>query len=139
MEDILPVRILPELGLENTGFWTSGQDGTLRIEQCRDCGTWIHPATGTCFACQGENVELTAVSGRGTIYSFTVNHQPWFGDIGPYTVVLVDLDEGTADNPVRITSNLVGTDPDEVSIGMTVEIFFIEAEDVWLPQFRAVK
>ncbi len=139
MEDMFPARVLPKLDPQNRQFWTSGAHGELRIERCRECGTWIHPPVGTCFECHSSSVEPTVVSGRGKIYSFTINHQPWFGDIGPYCVVLVDLEEGSDTQPLRITSNLVGTDPDDVRIGMDVEVFFIQCDDVWLPQFREIR
>ncbi len=139
MADILPSRVLPELDLANTAFWTSGEDGTLRFEQCLRCGAYIHPATGRCYACHSTDVAQRPVSGRGVVYSFTVNYQQWIPGSDPYVIVLVDLDESTPDVPLRLTSNLVGTHMDDVAIGMPVEVFFIHNEDVWLPQFRAVK
>jgi uncharacterized OB-fold protein len=136
MDGVLPSRVLPELDLATTAFWTSGEDGILRFEQCGRCATFLHPPTGRCYACHSTEVSLRPVSGRGVIYSFTVNHQQWIPASNPYVIVLIDLDEGTSDAPLRLTSNLVGTDPDEVAIGMPVEVFFIQCEDVWLPQFR---
>lgn len=138
MDDVLPHRVLPQLDLANTAFWTSGEDGVLRLERCGRCGTFVHPPTGRCFACHSTDVAPTPVSGRGVVYSFTINHQQWIPGSDPYVLVLVDLDEGTDEAPLRLTSNLVGTDPDDVTIGMPVEVFFIHCDDVWLPQFRAV-
>jgi uncharacterized OB-fold protein len=138
MDDVLPSRVLPELDLANTAFWTGGEDGILRFEQCRRCATYLHPPTGRCYACHSTEVAPSPVSGRGVIYSFTVNHQQWIPGSDPYVIVLVDLDEGSPDAPLRLTSNLVGTEADDVAIGMPVEVFFIHCDDVWLPQFRAV-
>lgn len=135
--DVPPMRVLPQLDLSNTAFWTGGADGVLRIEQCARCATFVHPPTGRCWACHSTDVALAPVSGRGTIYSFTINHQQWVPGSDPYAVVLVDLEEGTTDAPLRLTSNLVGTALDDIEIGMPVEVFFIERDDVWLPQFRA--
>jgi uncharacterized OB-fold protein len=129
--------VLPELDLANTAFWTGGEDGTLRFEQCRRCAAYMHPPTGRCHACHSTDVAPAAVSGHGHVYSFTVNYQQWIPGSDPYVVVLVDLDEGTADEPLRLTSNLVGTDPADVTIGMPVEVCFLQRDDVWLPQFRA--
>jgi uncharacterized OB-fold protein len=48
--------------------------------------------------------------------------------------VLVELDEG-----IRLISNLVDTRPEEISIGMPVEVVFDEiADDLTLPKFRKV-
>lgn len=136
MEDIFAVRVLPQLDPSNTPFWTSGQDGVLRIEQCQACKAYVHPPAGRCPSCYGTNVVPSEVSGRGTLYSYTVNYQQWTPDTDPYVVALVDLEEGSADAPVRLTSNLVGTPVDEVRVGMPVEVFFVPREDVWIPQFR---
>jgi uncharacterized OB-fold protein len=137
MTDILAERVLPQLDLDNTAFWTSGQHGILRIEQCQACETFIHPPTGRCPSCYSTSVAPTELSGRGTLYSYTINYQQWTPGTDPYVVVLVDLEEGTAVAPLRLTSNLVGTPTDEVTIGMPVEVFFVPREDVWIPQFRA--
>lgn len=139
MDDVLPTRVLPELDLANTEFWTGGEDGILRFEQCRRCGTYVHPPTGRCHACHSTDVAPTPVSGRGRVYSFTVNHQQWIPGSEPYIIVLVDLDEGTTEEPLRLTSNLVGTDPADLEIGMPVEVWFLPRDDVWLPQFRVAR
>jgi uncharacterized OB-fold protein len=136
VDDILLHRVLPQLDVSNTAFWTGGQDGVLRLERCNQCGTYIHPPTGRCPACHSTDVDLAPVSGRGVIYSFTVNHQQWVPGQEPYVIVLVDLDEGTPESPVRLTSNLVGTALAEVKIGMPVEAFLLNCDDVWLPQFQ---
>ena len=135
MDDVLTHRVLPVLDLTNRAFWTSGADGILRFEQCRDCGAYVHPPTGRCWKCYGTNLANVPVSGRGVVYSFTVNHQEWIPGTPPYAVILVDLEEGTAEEPLRLTSNLVGTAPDDITIGMPVEVRFLECDDVWLPQF----
>jgi uncharacterized OB-fold protein len=137
VHDILQQRVLPELDISNTAFWTGGQDGVLRIERCKRCGAYIHPPTGRCPACHSTDVAPTPVSGNGIVYSFTVNHQQWVPDQAPYIIVLVDLDEGVPDAPIRLTSNLVGTDAADVTIGMPVEVFFLHCDNVWLPQFHA--
>jgi uncharacterized OB-fold protein len=74
------------------------------------------------------------VSGRGIIHSFTVTHQPIAGFEPPFAVVLVELEEQPG---LRMVSNLVEVAPDDVRIGMPVEVTFQPvAEDVWLPLFR---
>jgi uncharacterized OB-fold protein len=58
---------------------------------------------------------------------------PWFED--SYIVALIDLEEGT-----RLVSNLCDVAPDDVSIGMRVELVFAHFDDgLVLPQFRPVK
>jgi uncharacterized OB-fold protein len=38
----------------------------------------------------------------------------------------------------RVVSNIVDIDPAEVTVGLEVEVFFEEWEDVWIPIFRPV-
>jgi uncharacterized OB-fold protein len=48
--------------------------------------------------------------------------------------VLVELEEG-----VRLTSNVVDCPPDEIAIGMPVEVTFEQInEEITLPKFRRV-
>ncbi len=75
------------------------------------------------------------VSGRATLHSFTVNHQPWDGAGDVYVIGVVQIDE-QAD--VRLTTNIVGIDPAEVRIGMPVEVVFEDHDPVFLPLFRPV-
>ncbi len=79
-------------------------------------------------------IDWQQASGRGTVYSFVIQQHPthpFFHNV-PYNVVLVELEEGT-----RLVSNLVGVEPDEIRIGMPVEVFFEEVDpEATLPLFR---
>jgi hypothetical protein len=76
------------------------------------------------------------VSGRGVVYTYTVNYQPWTEVMPPpYVVALIDLVEQPA---LRLVSNVVGCDPEAVHAGMAVEVLFEQQEDVYLPIFRPV-
>ena len=74
-------------------------------------------------------------SGRGTIHSFVVMHHPPVPPFEyPNVVVLVDLAEGT-----RLVSRLVGVAPDDVAIGMPVQVDFETVDgDLALHLFRPV-
>lgn len=129
-----PFRVLPQVTEDDAHFWKGGEDGALRILQCGDCSHWIHPATPVCPACLSRNVAPKAVSGAGTVYSYTINVQPWNPTFEhPYVIAVIELDE-QAD--LRVVSNIYGCDPDDVYIGMRVEVFFEPFEEVWLPLFR---
>jgi uncharacterized OB-fold protein len=88
-----------------------------------------------CPYCLADGLAPEVVSGRGTLHSFTVNHQQWIPGSEPYVVALVEIAE-QAD--IRLTTNLVGTDPADVWIGMELEVLFEHVEDEWLPLFRPV-
>lgn len=128
------MRPLPELTPENTAFWTGGADGKLMIAFCADCNHAIHPPQLICPKCWSEAVESRPVPGTGTVYTYTVNHQPWApGMQVPLNLAVVDLDGAPG---VRLTAEVVGTDPESVAIGQTMRISFANIEDIWFPQWE---
>ena len=67
------------------------------------------------------------MSGRGTVFTYTVNHQPFNPAVPvPYVIAIVELEE-QAD--LRIASNIVDCEPDSVYVGLPVEVRF-ERQDV---------
>jgi uncharacterized OB-fold protein len=131
-----PIRLLPRIDELNRFFWTSGADGILRFQRCGACTKIVHPPGPRCPYCLAPGTLTPAeVSGRATLHSFTVNHQQWFPGAEPYVVGLVTIDE---QDDVRLTTNVVGCDAEEVRIGMALEVTFEQADDVWLPLFRPI-
>ena len=129
-----PFRILPKLDGPNDHYWTGGADGELRILRCDTCRTWIHPAAPLCPACRGRSLTPEATSGRGTLHTYTVNHQPWYPGLEPpYIVGIVEL----AEQPdLRVTAGIFGVAPDDVRIGAPMQVTFQHDDDVWLPFFE---
>ena len=128
------MRLLPQLTPENEWFWTSGTDGVLRVQGCRDCRTLVHPPTPICPRCRSTHWEPTPVSGRATVAGYTVNSHPWIpGFDPPYVIAVVALEEAA---DVRLTTNIVGCEPDEVHIGQEVVVRFEEHDGVALPLFE---
>ncbi len=131
-----PFRVLPRVTAANEHFWTAGADGELRILTCQACRYRIHPPAPVCPRCLGRDVAPEALSGRGVVHTFTVNCQPWYPHFDPpYVVAIVALPE---QDDLRLTTNLIDVDPDDVAIGMPVEVVFEPYDDVWLPLFRPV-
>jgi uncharacterized protein len=129
-------RSLPEQTTESDAFWTGGERGELMIDRCRSCGRHFHPPAPACFRCRSTEVGPEPVSGRATIATFTINRHQWFrGFQPPYVVAIVELEE---DATVRLTTNIVGCDVDDVFIGQHVAVEFEPWEDVWIPVFRPV-
>jgi uncharacterized protein len=119
---------------DNRDFWTGGRDGDLRIVRCNDCGYYIHPPSPRCPQCRSDDVAPHAVSGRGSVYTFTVNQRAWSPGLEvPYVIAIVALDE-QAD--LRLMTNIVGCAADEVAIGMPVQVEFREQGDAHAPVFR---
>jgi uncharacterized OB-fold protein len=128
-------RLLPRLSDDVAFYWTSGADGVLRLQRCNDCGFRIHPPGPVCPRCLSRNLAPQEVSGRGRVETFSVNHQQWIPGSEPYIIAWVSIDEQP---DIRLTTNLVDVEPEDVSIGMPVEVVFEHNEDVYLPLFRPV-
>ena len=82
-------------------------------------------------------MEPAQVSGRGTVYSYSVMHNPGnpgFDDDLPYAVVVVELAEQAG---LITVGNLRECAPDQIRIGMPIEVVFEAVTDeVTLPQWR---
>jgi uncharacterized OB-fold protein len=116
-------------------FLEAARSGVLVVQRCDDCGERRFPAREICSACLSRAASWEPVSGKGRVFSFYVMHQvyhPAFASEVPYAVVVVELDEGP-----RLTTNVVQCRPDEIRIGMPVEVVFEErSAEVSLPVFR---
>ena len=130
-------RPLPLVTADNEFFWTSGADGKLRLQECADCTALIHPPAPVCRYCRSHNLGVRAVSGRAVLAGFTVNHRFSLPGLpAPYVVAQVAIAE---DPRVRLTTNIVECDSEQLELGQQVEVVFEQAEDVWLPLFRLIR
>jgi uncharacterized OB-fold protein len=133
VSETAPARIPPSVTEASRPFWTGGAHGQLLILWCAACRRWVHPPGGTCPECGGL-LEPRAVSGRGTVFTFTINRQPFRPDVPvPYVIAIVELEEQAG---LRFTTNIVGSDPEAVRIGMPVTVAFEQAGEAWVPVFR---
>jgi hypothetical protein len=117
-------------------FWRSGSDGQLRMQRCGSCRRWQHPPNPVCFHCLSRDVAFEPVSGEGSVYSFTINHQPWLPHLrDPYAVIVVELDEQPG---LRFVSRLVDTAVADVRVGLRVRVVFEPlSEGLFAPLFTA--
>jgi len=127
------IRLLPRIDQENRFFWTSGADGRLRFLRCQDCGEYVHPPGPVCPSCLSRDLSPEVVSGRATLVAHTCNQQQWIPGSEPYLIGLVAIDEQES---VRLTTNLVDVELEDVRDGMAVEVVFEQNDDVYLPLFR---
>jgi uncharacterized protein len=131
--DPVPPRMLPPLTDANRAFWTGGANGELLILRCATCRRWVHPPAATCPD-DGCALAPEAVSGRGTVFSFTVNRHIYNPAVPPpYVIAIVELDEQPN---LRFTTNIVGCAPEDVAIGMPVTVTFEPHGEVFVPVFQ---
>ena len=137
VEPTSPARILPVIDKDTLAYWTWGNAGKLAIYRCADCAYHVHPPVPFCPQCESRAVGPVAVSGRGRIATFTINHKRWVpGLVVPYVLALVEIEE-QAD--VRLVANITHCDPAEVTVGMKVEVWFEPTEELWVPLFRPAR
>lgn len=126
---------LPRIDEESKGFWEACQRHELYVQRCRACGSIRYYPRALCPACLGDDTEWVRCSGRGAVYTYTVTYQnqaPGFREALPYVLAYVELEEG-----VRLLTNIVGCEPDDVRIGMPVEVVFEDVTaEATLPKFQ---
>lgn len=72
------------------------KDGRLMGTRCTQCGYQTFPPRADCPECMSGAFEFVEYSGRGTLYTYTeIAAAPTgFDDVVPYTILVVDLEEG---------------------------------------------
>ena len=126
-------RPAPIVTEDSAVFWDAADDGRLVAQRCAKCGRLRHPPRPMCPECRSLDVETVELSGRGTLYSYALLHHPQHPAFDyPVFAALVDLEEG-----VRLVSNLVGVERDDIRIGMPVQAEFVETDGGHrIPVFR---
>jgi len=129
---------LPTLSRTSAKFWKAAKRHELCLQRCQDCGHYVVHPRSLCPQCLSSNSRWEKVSGRGTVYSYTVIRRastPGFEEDVPYVFAIVELDEGP-----RMATNIVGIEPEKVAIGIKVEAFFDDVTpEITLVKFQPVK
>ena len=126
----------------SAAFFDGALAGRLMLLRCGACGTFQSPVAYVgvpvrprCARCFSPELEWAPSSGRATLYSYAVMHQVYdeaFAAEVPYNLAVVETEEG-----VRLTTQVVGCDDDELRIGMALEVAFERlSDDVAIPKFR---
>jgi uncharacterized OB-fold protein len=120
------------------GFWEGVRRGELVAQCCSDCRRLRHYPQAMCPDCHSLAFEWTPLSGLGSIYSYTVAHRafhPAWREHVPYVLATIELDEG-----VRMICDLLDVEPEAVSIGQRVEVYFAKMPGQgMMPRFRVLE
>ena len=136
----IPLPDIQNLRDYERGFWESTRDQELRIQQCDVCRKFRHIPTPMCPYCNSLRYVWTKVSGKGRVYSFVIAYHPVHPALHekeqtPYNICLIELEEQEG---LRMVSSILSTVPDDIRIGMHVEVTFLATSDdpkVVLPMF----
>jgi uncharacterized OB-fold protein len=110
-------------------FWDAAANEQLVAPKCSDCGTFRMPPTRFCPNCLSMALEYEPLPGTGTVYSCVVVHQPLRSgadDHVPYVPALIEADGAPG---IRFISNVVDCEPDDVEIGMKVNVVWHRVSD----------
>jgi uncharacterized OB-fold protein len=107
----------PDVYVPTKPFWDGARAGKLMLQFCKDTNRFQHYPRPVSIYTGSRNLEWREVSGKGQIYACTIVRVPGPGVEGrlPLSVATVELDDG-----VRIIANIVGSNPEEVTIGRRV-------------------
>lgn len=131
-----PPRPRPGLTHDNRFFFEGAKEHHLLIQRCAACQTLRHPPQPRCDKCGSYEWDALESSGRGAVYSFVVNHYPQVPAFDyPLPIGLIELEEGT-----RLVAQIVDCPIDEITVGMPVEVVWIDADDeLTVPAFKPVR
>lgn len=127
------LRPRPALNADNAFWFEAAREHRLVIQRCARCGVLRHPTGPMCGQCRSTEWNTVDACGRGTVYTFVVNHHPKIDAFDyPLIVAVIELEEGT-----RLIANMTDVEPEHVFVGMPVELDWIDADpELTLPAFR---
>ena len=108
----MTARLAPAISPDTEFFWNGLREHKLLIQRCKGCGTLRNPARPMCPHCRSLDWEAIEASGRGTVYSYVMPHEPKFGFFEyPYVVVLVELPAADARRVLGVLDHADGLTP----------------------------
>ena len=130
-------RVIPTPTPETRHYWDGAKDGKLILQKCNDCSANYFPPRPFCPKCGSRSVQEFQASGKGSLYSYVINHLPSPGFTPPFAIAVVELEEGP-----RLMSNIVECEqtPEALELDMPLEVTFEKLnDDITLPQFKPAK
>lgn len=136
---------LPRSTPETKHFWDGTSNGELRLQRCDECARVYFPPRPFCPHCACRSVSVFKATGRATLYSYVINHRPHPAFDGPYSIAVVELEEGP-----RMMTNIVDTaqTPEALRLDMPLQVTFTKITqkvpqggtvEVSLPHFKPVE
>jgi uncharacterized protein len=128
------LKPLPQVTEANREFFEGLKRREFLVPKCAQCGDYNWVPYPACRSCLSEDQAWTRVSGEATVYTYSVIYRgpgAFDADV-PYVIVLGELTERP--RPCLVLGNLVGTDPDQIRVGMPIQIAYqdIPGEDITL-------
>jgi uncharacterized protein len=107
-------------------FWEATRDERYLVQWCTSCAAPVFYPREACPSClASDTLEWKASPGTGVVHAVSVQYRPGnpaMVDRIPYAVALVELDAGADGATIRVMSNVVNCDPEDVQIGTNVRL-----------------
>jgi len=124
----------PAVDWETRAYWEGCARHELVLQRCGSCGAVQHRPRALCASCLSGDIDHFVASGRGEVHTYTTirqNQLPSFAGAVPYVLAYVELPEGP-----RLLANIVGCEPEDVTIGMAVRAEFVSTGEFAVARFR---
>jgi uncharacterized OB-fold protein len=118
----------PESSFDDRGYWERCQQKRLSFQACGACGKCRHPPGPYCPQCGSDQIAWVEAPQVGELFSYTIIHHPAHEAVRgrvPYNVVIVAF----PDLGVRVISNVVNAEPDELRFGMPLKLVWGNASN----------
>jgi len=128
---------VPSPSPETARYWEGCKQHELWLPYCLSCGEHYWYPRPFCPRCFSWETEWRRASGKGTLYTYSIQYRPQApGFEPPYVTAIVQLAEGP-----RMLTNLVEIEPEPANLrcDMPVEVVFEDVSDeISLPMWRPV-
>lgn len=115
-------------------FWDALREHRIRIQYSPSSDSYVFYPRVRAPRTLADDLEWREISGRGTLYSYTVARRPvgpHFADAVPQLLAIVEWDEGP-----RFSTELVNVAPEDIGIGMRVRPVFIDHDEVTMLRYE---
>ncbi len=99
--------------------------GYLIANRCESCGIGFFPSRTKCISCLNDKKLKTIKLGKGAkLHTYTTVYRAPASFNVPYTIGYVDFEE----EGIRVFAHLTECKPEDLEIGMEMELFFEELD-----------
>jgi len=110
-------------------FWEKLSEGKVYATKCKKCGKLYYPPQGDCAPCLSSDVEWVELGKEAVLETYThaLQRPAGFDGYEPYIIAIAKTKEG-----VRVMGWLEGIKPEEVKVGMKLEMSTRKLSDGFL-------
>lgn len=108
-------------------YWDALAEHRVRIQYSPSLGEYVFYPRVISPRTLADDLEWREISGKGTLYTYTVAERPvapMFADPEPHILAIVQWDEGP-----RVSTEIIGTEPSRLRVGMRVRPVFEDLPD----------